>query len=133
MKNFFVMSYSLLISVLFRIFLVIECYSKLVYHYWPMDTMLYAYEIIFFVLSVPFWLCLVFLKMKKMKKKFNMVLLVSFFPEIMLVLLGPLCCFFKMNVKMLPNVLLYVSIPAFLLFEVSYLVTRFIWKKYITD
>lgn len=133
MKKILVMLCAMSISCLFRLFLVFFCYTKIVRHYWPTDTTLYSFEIIFLLFSSLFWLSPSLLTIKKLQKNILFLLVLSFFPEILMILGVPFYFFIELREFSVLDVFVYFSFPIFALSEISFGLTWFICKKTIID
>lgn len=129
MKVFARLSGYLLVSVLFRIFMVFICATKFFYRFWPTDTLLYSYEIVYISFAMFFWILPVVLVLEKARKFLVSVVIMSFLPEIILVLAFPLMGFFSLGVGATLRICLYVAMPIFFLSEISFCITYAIFKS----
>ncbi len=115
----------LIISIFFRIFIIVFVYSLWQGRYWPDNGLLHEFELKFIIISLPFWLiplswCVI--QRKNWDKIFFFVLL-SFLPEIFIILCGPLYGLFMRKMELAINAVFFVSLPMFFLFELTFFVT----------
>ena len=121
--------YIMIICFLLRALFLFVAYSKLVYRFWPVDSILYAYEVGFFVLCIPFWFVPFIYLLKRNKGCLDNFLLVSYLPEIV-ILIGLFIFFVSHWIGVISwNALLFVYLPLMLLVEVSFFLTRCLVKK----
>lgn len=128
MKKILNCFYFTLIIFLIRAFFLFFVYSRLVYRFWPTDSVLYAYEFAFFLVCVPFWFFPCVYLLKKKATHIYIFLFVSYLPEMFV--LGGLLLFTLLhwNSFISLDVLLFVCLPLMLLIEVSFITSECLLK-----
>lgn len=118
--------------VCFRFVIFAWCY-KTFEDVFPDESTFYAYGLDFFCMNIPFWFLIVLVYFKWARKHVNAVLLCSYVPEIVGVVLCLRMICLCLHKFYFSDMLIFICIPSIMTAVMSYLFARYIIKKFIAE